>query len=61
MPVDALWRRAANRMQPPIVNALGLSPFSVGSPPSAAMLVYAGLYCALCVHLAVRWFASRDL
>jgi ABC-type transport system involved in multi-copper enzyme maturation permease subunit len=61
VPSEAVWKRAAYRMQPPAVNALNLSPFSMASAPSVAMLVYAGLYCLLCLYLAVRWFSRRDL
>jgi Cu-processing system permease protein len=60
MPVEALWRRAAYLMQPPIMGAIP-SPFSGTSPPSAAMVVYAVLYAILALALAMRSFARRDL
>lgn len=60
MPVEALWRRAAYLMQPPMLGAIP-SPFSGTSPPSPAMVVYAGLYTALALGLAMRSFSRRDL
>jgi len=61
MPSEALWRRAAFEMQSPLVGAMGFTPFSNASVPSAAMVVYAGLYLALALLLAIRRFAQRDL
>jgi Cu-processing system permease protein len=60
MPVEALWRRAAYLMQPAVLSAIP-SPFSGTSPPSAAMVVYALLYAALALTLAMRSFSRRDL
>jgi ABC-type transport system involved in multi-copper enzyme maturation permease subunit len=60
MPVEALWRRAAFLMQPPLVSAIP-SPFSGVSPPSAAMVVYALAYAGLALALAMRSFSRRDL
>ncbi|MGZ3600099.1 MAG: ABC transporter permease [Ktedonobacterales bacterium] len=61
LPVEALWRLAANAMQPPFLNNLGLSPFSLGAVPSPAMVVYAVGYAVVLVLLAMRAFARRDL
>lgn len=61
VPSEALWKMAAARMQPPLVNSLMLTPFAQASPPSTAMLVYALLYIAVLVGLAVRGFSKRDL
>jgi len=61
MPSEAVWKRAAYRMQPPALSSLNLSPFSMASAPSPMMLVYAALYCAFFLWLAVRWFERRDL
>jgi ABC-type transport system involved in multi-copper enzyme maturation permease subunit len=61
MPSEALWRRAAFEMQSPLVSALGFSPFSAASVPSRLMIVYAGLYMAAALALAVRRFSQRDL
>lgn len=60
MPVEALWRRAAYLMQPPIFSAIP-SPFSGTSPPSQAMVIYAAAYAALALALAMRQFSRRDL
>jgi hypothetical protein len=60
MPVEALWRRAAFLMQPPIVNSIP-TPFSGTSPPSQAMVLYAVLYAAVALLLAMRSFGRRDL
>src|SRR5262245_41554780 len=60
MPVEALWRRAAYLMQPPVLSAIP-TPFSGASPPSATMVVYAALYAALALGLAMRSFDRRDL
>ncbi|MGZ3582812.1 MAG: ABC transporter permease [Ktedonobacterales bacterium] len=61
LPVEALWRLAANAMPPPFLNNLGLSPFSLGAVPSPAMVVYAVGYAVVLVLLAMRAFARRDL
>jgi len=62
MPSEAVWNMAAYRMTTPTINALGAStPFSVSSPPSPWMLVYAGLYLLLFLIYAIRTFSSRDL
>ena len=60
MPVEALWRRAAYLMQPPILSGLP-SPFSGVSPPSTAMVLYALAYTALALVLAMWSFSRRDL
>jgi ABC-2 type transport system permease protein len=61
MPSEALWRRAAFEMQSPLANALHISPFSSLSVPSMSMVVYAGLYLAIALALAIRRFSQRDL
>ena len=61
MPSEAMWRRAAFEMQSPLLNALGFSPFSAASVPSRFMILYACLYMALALALAVRRFSTRDL
>jgi Cu-processing system permease protein len=60
MPVEALWRRAAYLMQPPFASAIP-SPFGGVSPPSVVMVIYAALYAALMLLLAMRAFSRRDL
>jgi len=61
IPSEALWRRAAFEMQPPLATALQMSPFSGTSVPSSAMIVYAGLYSVLFLVLAIRRLENRDL
>lgn len=64
IPSEALWRRAAYEMTPPLVQNLGLSmggPFVSFSTPSAAMILYAGLYILVALVVAVRQFSGRDL
>lgn len=61
MPVEALWRRAAYLMQPPIARELGASPFSTTSVPSSAMVVYATLYALIALVVAMASFSRRDL
>jgi Cu-processing system permease protein len=60
MPVEALWRRASFLMQPPIMSSIP-TPFSGTSPPSQAMVIYAALYAAAALGLAMRVFSRRDL
>ena len=60
MPVEALWRRASYLMQPPILSGIP-TPFSGISPPSPAMVIYAALYAAAALGLAMRVFSRRDL
>ena len=60
LPVEALWRRAAYLMQPPLSNAMP-TPFSTASVPSEAMVIYAAVYALLALGLAVRTFSRRDL
>ena len=61
VPCESMWHRAAFVLQPPMINALNISPFSMPTPPSQAMLVYAIVYCLAIVSLAVRAFNRRDL
>ena len=61
MPSEALWRRAVFEMQSPIVSTLSFTPFSAISVPSEFMILYACLYLALALSLAVRRFSKRDL
>jgi ABC-type transport system involved in multi-copper enzyme maturation permease subunit len=61
MPSEALWRRAVYEMQPPLLSALGFSPFSAASVPSRFMILYACTYISLSLGLAVRCFSKRDL
>jgi ABC-type transport system involved in multi-copper enzyme maturation permease subunit len=61
MPSEALWKRAAHELQSPLVSALGISPFTTRSYPSAAMVIFAILYMLVTLALAVRRFGQRDL
>jgi ABC-2 type transport system permease protein len=63
MPSEALFRRAAFEMTSATARVLGLSfgPSFVVSVPSPAMVVYAALYLALMLAVAVRQFNGRDL
>ena len=61
MPSEALWRRAAHDMQSPLAGVLNFSPFTSASLPSSSMILYAGIYAAAALLLAVRRFGRRDL
>ena len=61
MPSDALWRRAAFKVQPPLLGAAGVSPFNSSAVPSTAMVVYAALYAIFALVLAQILFERRDL
>lgn len=61
MPSESLWRRAAFEMQSPLAGAIGMTPFSNASVPSAAMVAYAGIYLLIAFFLALRNFSQRDL
>jgi len=59
VPSEAMWKRASYLVQPPLMTGIG--PFSVGAVPSVAMVLYALVYVAACVGLAVHLFGTRDL
>ena len=61
VPSEAMWKMASYIMQPPATRGLGLSPFSLASAPSPAMLIYAFVYCAGGLALAIYSFDRRDL
>ena len=58
---QALWRRAAFLMQPPLAGTLQSSPFANVSVPSGSMVGYAGFYLLVTLALAIRHFQRRDL
>lgn len=60
-PVDALWRRAAYELQPPLARALPLGPFGTPNVPSDTMIVWAAAFCALLLVIALRQFERRPL
>lgn len=61
LPVEALWRRAAFLMQPPLPVFLPATPFTGGAAPGGRVVLYAALYTAVVLALAVRSFGRRDL
>ena len=60
LPSEALWRRAAHELSS-LLGALEFSPFAALSVPSPAMVVYAVIYTAAMLALAIRLFTTRDL
>jgi Cu-processing system permease protein len=60
-PVDALWRRAAYDLQPPLMRSLPITPFGVASVPSDAMIMWAAAFAALALGVALRQFQRRPL
>ncbi len=60
-PSESIWRRAAYEMQSPLIQSLGVSPFSASSVPSTLMVVYAVFYIMLALALAMFRFGRRDL
>ena len=64
IPSEALWRRAAYEMTPPLAQVLGISfsgPMMTMSVPSDAQIVYAVGYLAVALAIGARVFARRDL
>jgi len=64
IPSEALWRRAAYEMTPPLAQVLGVSfsgPMFTVSVPSDVQIVYAIGYLAVALAIGVRVFARRDL
>ena len=62
MPSEALWRRAAFEMQTALAAAAVPNPLmSTASVPSVAMVIYAVVYAAAALTLAVWSFRRRDL
>jgi Cu-processing system permease protein len=64
IPSEALWRRAAYEMTPPLAQVIGISfsgPMFTVSVPSDVQIVYAGVYLAVALAMGVRVFARRDL
>lgn len=61
MPSEAIWRRAAFLMQPPLAGALQYTPFANISVPSEAMVAYAGFYLLALLAVAIYHFERRDL
>jgi len=61
MPTEALWQRAAFLMQPSIMRELQMSPFSIGSLPSVAMVWWAVGYATLALWFGIQGFRKRAL
>jgi Cu-processing system permease protein len=61
MPSEAVWRRAAFVMEPPLAGALQFSPFADISIPSGPMMIYAGVYLLAALAIALYHFQERDL
>jgi len=64
IPSEALWRRAAYEMTPPLAQVIGISfsgPMFTVSVPSDVQIVYAVGYLAVALAMGVRVFARRDL
>ncbi|HMA35677.1 MAG TPA: ABC transporter permease subunit [Chloroflexia bacterium] len=62
LPVEVLWRRAAFLLQPPLASRTNfVSPFAAFSVPDPAMVVYAVVYAAVALGLAIWSFSRRDL
>ena len=61
IPTEALWRRAIYMIQSPLSSALEMTPFSTLSVPSTLMVVYAFVYLAVMLWLAIHTFKHRDI
>jgi len=61
VPSEAMWKMACSLMQPPISRLLDVGPFTMFVTPSTAMLIYALVYVAGAVTLAVYLFEHCDL
>ena len=61
VPSEAMWKMASNAMQPPALRGLNVSPFSLATCPSSAMLFYAIAYTLVLLVLAIHSFDRRDL
>jgi Cu-processing system permease protein len=61
-PSDAMWRRAAHELQPPVMQDLQLmAHFGSSSVPSAAMIVWTIGFVAATLMLAIYQFQRRAL
>jgi ABC-type transport system involved in multi-copper enzyme maturation permease subunit len=61
LPVETLWRLAAYLMQPPLLAALPVSPFTGGAPPDDGIVGYAAVYVLVGLGIAMWSFERRDL
>jgi Cu-processing system permease protein len=63
MPSEAMWKRAAYLLQPPMLRELGLdfTAFGAASTPSPLMVGYTVAYIVALLLLAIHLFNTRDL
>ncbi len=61
VPSEAMWKMASSRMQTPMTRMMDIGPFTLFVTPSPAMLIYALVYVAAAVALAVYLFEHCDL
>lgn len=61
LPSEALWNKASYLLTSPVINLIGVSPFTSASQPSTLMLFYAGVYLLMSMAIAMRQFWKRDL
>jgi len=61
MPGETMWRIASDLMQSPVVKQAGVPLIALHSKPSPAMVVYAILYAAVLLGLALVAFQKKDL
>lgn len=63
IPSEAMWKRAAYLLQPPMLSNLGFdaTPFGAASTPSPLMVWYAVVYVAVGLLVAMWLFSTRDL
>jgi Cu-processing system permease protein len=61
MPSESLWQLASHLMQPPLIRDVGLTPFTVASVPSTAMVFWAIGYALVTLAIAIRLLSTRDL
>jgi len=61
MPSEAIWRRAAFEMQPPLAGSLQFTVFPDVSVPSSTMIGYAVVYMVIAFAVAIYHFQRRDL
>lgn len=61
LPTEAIWNKASGQMTSPLLNMIGMTPFTSASEPSTLMILYAGLYLLAAVGIAVWRFSKRDL
>jgi hypothetical protein len=60
-PADAMWRRAAYELLPSIMRGLPITPFSLGSVPSAVMIAWAIGFVVVALAFAIHQFRRRPL